>query len=180
VSTARHVSARIVTTVVLVGLGILVMNLPSLLRRQRLPAMGLSVPTTFTDSARVPAGTPLPDSAVILAALGRVLDPEIRISIVDLGLVHALHINSSGNVSVTIALTTPECPFGRQLGEQAVKEVLAVAGVRKVEIRMDPSIPWNPGCLSPEAREQYRKMFGKSVPITPPSSLLPPHSSLLL
>jgi metal-sulfur cluster biosynthetic enzyme len=159
VSNARRLSARIIVTIVLVSIGILVMNLPSLLRRQRLPAMGLSVPTTFTDSALVPAGTPLPDSAVILAALGRVLDPEIDISIVDLGLVHALHINSSGNVNVTIALTTPECPYGRQLGVQAVTEVKAVPGVRRVEIRMDPTIPWDPSLLTPEARERYRKRF---------------------
>jgi metal-sulfur cluster biosynthetic enzyme len=115
-----------------------------------------------------------------MAALSRVLDPEIGISIVDLGLVNSLHIDSSGNVKATIILTTPECPYARQLGAQAVKEVLAVPGVRRVEVRMDPTLPWSPDNLSPEAKERYRRMFRNPAPITPPSSLLPPLSSLLL
>ena len=158
-SKAWRLPVRLITTIVLIGLGVLVMNLPSLLRRQPLPAMGLSVPATFIDSARVPTGTPPPDSAAIVTALGRVTDPEIDISIVDLGLVHALHIDSLGTIGVTIALTTPECPYGRLLGAQAVKEVIAVRGVRRVEVRMDPTIPWDPSRLSAEARERYRKRF---------------------
>ena len=157
-NTAWRLPLRLITTTALIAIGILVIILPSWLKHGRVPA--LSAAATFTDSTVVPTGTPLPDSAAILSALGRVLDPEIGISIVNLGLVHALRVDSTGNVNVTIALTTPECPFGRQLGEQAVKEVLAVAGVRRVEIRMDPSIPWDPSRLTPEARELYRKRFG--------------------
>jgi metal-sulfur cluster biosynthetic enzyme len=88
-----------------------------------------------------------------------VLDPEIDISILDLGLVHLLHVDSAGNVSVTIALTTPECPYGRQLGADAVREIKALPGVRRVEVRMDPAIPWDPTRLSAEARERYRRRF---------------------
>ena len=95
-----------------------------------------------------------------MAALRRVLDPEIGISIFDLGLVGALHIDSSGNVKATITLTTPECPYARQLGAQAVKEVIAVPGVRRAEVRRDPTIPWDPSRLTPEATELYRKRFG--------------------
>jgi metal-sulfur cluster biosynthetic enzyme len=112
-----------------------------------------------------------------MAALGRVLDPEIGISIVDLGLVGVLHIDSAGNVKATIILTTPECPYARQLGKLAAKEVIAVQGVRRVEVRMDPTIPWDPSRLSPEARERYQRMFRNLAPATPPSSLLSPPSS---
>jgi metal-sulfur cluster biosynthetic enzyme len=159
VKKAWRLPVRLITTIVLVGIGILVMNLPALLRRQRLPTLGLNVAATFIDSARVPAGTPPPDSSAIVAALGRVTDPEIEISIVDLGLIHALHIDSLGSIGVTIALTTPECPYGRQLGAQAVKEVIAVRGVRRVEVKMDPTIPWDPNRLSAKARERYRRRF---------------------
>jgi metal-sulfur cluster biosynthetic enzyme len=158
VPTARQLSVRIVVTVVLVALGILVMLLPYLLKRQKVPA--LTSATTFTDSAVVPAGTPLPDSAAVIAALGRVQDPEIGISIVDLGLVNSLRIDASGSVDVAIALTTPECPVVSQLGAKAVKEVIAVRGVRRVRVRLDPTLPWDPSRLSPEARELYRKRFG--------------------
>jgi len=157
---AWRLPLRLITTIILIAIGILVIILPSWLKRGRLPALGLGAATTFTDSADVPVGTPVPDSGAIMAALGRVVDPEIGISIVDLGLVDSLHIDSSGNVKATIILTTPECPYARQIGAQAVKEVLAVQGVRRAEIRMDPSIPWDPSRLTPEARELHRKRFG--------------------
>jgi metal-sulfur cluster biosynthetic enzyme len=158
VTNVRRLSLRLITTIVLIAIGILVMVLPSWLKHGRLPA--LATATTFADSAAVPPGTAPPDSAAVMATLGRVVDPEIGISIVDLGLVGALHIDSLGKVKATIILTVPECPYAGQLGAQAVKEVIAVHGVRRVEVRMDPTIPWDPSRLTPEARELYRKRFG--------------------
>jgi len=157
---ARQLSARLVVTILLIAVGILVILLPYILKRQKVPALSLMAATTFVDSAAVPPGTPPPDSAAVLAALGRVLDPEIEISIVDLGLVDSLHIDSSGSVKATIILTTPECPYARQLGAQAVKEVIKLQGVRRAEVRMDPTIPWDPSRLTPEAKNLYRKRFG--------------------
>jgi metal-sulfur cluster biosynthetic enzyme len=159
VTNVRRLSIRLITTIVLIGIGILVMTLPSLLRRQRLPPLRLNAAATFTDSANVPAGTPPPDSAAVMAALRRVIDPEIGISIVDLGLVSAVRIDASGSVDVAIALTTPECPVVSQLGPQAAKEVIAVPGVRRVRVRLDPTLPWDPSQLSPEAKGRYRKRF---------------------
>ena len=156
---AWRLPLRLITTIVLVGIGILVMNLPALLRRQRVPALGLSAATTFTDSADVPVGTPPPDSTAVASALGRVVDPEIGISIVDLGLVNSLRIDSGGTVKVIIILTIPECPYVQHLGAQAAREVIAVAGVRRVRVQLDPTLPWDPSRLSPEARELYRKRF---------------------
>ncbi|MCX6841206.1 MAG: iron-sulfur cluster assembly protein [candidate division WOR-3 bacterium] len=161
---AWRLPIRLVTTIVLVGIGILVMNLPALLRRQRLPALGLSAATTFTDSANVPVGTPTPDSAAVASALGRVVDPEIGISIVDLGLVNSLQIDSAGTVKATIILTIPECPYAQHLGAQAAKEVISVPGVRRVRVRLDPTLPWDPSHLGPKARELYRKRFGGGLP----------------
>ena len=155
----RRISLRLITTIILIAIGILIILLPSLLRRERLPALALTAATTFTDSANVPAGTPLPDSLAVMAALGRVIDPEIGISIVDLGLVNTVRIDASGSVDVAIALTTPECPVVSQLGPQAAKEVVAVPGVRRVRVRLDPTLPWDPSRLSPEAKELYRKRF---------------------
>ena len=156
----RRISLRLVTTIILIAIGILIILLPSLLRRQRLMPLHLNAAATFTDSANVPAETPLPDSAAVMAALGRVIDPEIGISIVDLGLVNSLRIDSTGTVKVTVILTIPGCPYVQNLGAQAAKEVIAVRGVRKVRVRLDPTLPWDPSHLSPEARELYRKRFG--------------------
>jgi metal-sulfur cluster biosynthetic enzyme len=158
VFSARQLTARLVVTILLVVIGILVMLLPYLLRRQKLP--GLNATTFFSDSAAVPPGIPPPESATVMAALNRVVDPEVGIGIGDLGLVNALAVDSAGNASATVILTVPECPFARQLGAQAVKEIIAVRGVRRVRVRLDPTLPWDPSHLSPEASELYRKRFG--------------------
>jgi len=157
VNNAWRLPLRLITTIVLIAIGILVIILPSWIKRGRLPI--LTAASSFTDSASVPAETPLPDSTAVMAALGRVVDPEIGISIVDLGLVNSLRIDSSGAVKVTIILTIRGCPYVQNLGAQAAKKVIAVQGVRKVRVRLDPTLPWDPSHLSPEARELYRKRF---------------------
>jgi metal-sulfur cluster biosynthetic enzyme len=158
VPNAHQLSVRIVVTPVLIALGILIIILPSWLKRGRLPA--LTAVTTFTDSADVPDGTPPPDSGAVTSALGGVIDPEIGISIVDLGLVDSLHIDSLGNVNIAIALTTPECPVISQIGRQTAEAIIAVPGVRRIRVRLDPTLPWDPSRLSPAAKELYRKRFG--------------------
>jgi metal-sulfur cluster biosynthetic enzyme len=158
VPTARQLSGRIVVTVLLVAIGILVILLPYIVKRQRIPT--LLTPATFTDSAFVPAGARPPDSASVIAALATVIDPEVGISIVDMGLVDSLHVDSSGNVNLFIALTTPECPLVGQLGRQMTKAVIAVPGTRRAVVRLDPTLPWDPNRLSPAAKELYRKRFG--------------------
>jgi metal-sulfur cluster biosynthetic enzyme len=157
-STARQFSARIVVTIPLVAIGVLVILLPYIVKRQKVPTF--LAPAAFTDSAAVPAGTLPPDSDAVVAALSTVIDPEVGISIVDLGLVDSLHIDSSGTVSVAIALTTPECPLIGQIGRQMIKAVIAVPGTRRVLVRLDPTLPWDPSRLSPAAKELYRKRFG--------------------
>ncbi len=154
----RRTSLRLITTIVLIAIGILIIILPSRLKRGRLPA--LTVATNFSDSAVVPPGTPPPDSAAVMAAMNRVVDPEVGIGIADLGLVNALNVDSAGNVRATVILTVPECPYAGQLGAQAVKEVLRVPGVRRASVRLDPTLPWDPSRLSPATRELYRKRFG--------------------
>jgi metal-sulfur cluster biosynthetic enzyme len=154
----RQLTARLVVTILLVAIGILIILLPYIVKRQRVPTF--LAPAAFTDSAAVPAGTLPPDSASVVAALTAVIDPEIGTSIVDMGLVESLHVDSFGNVNLAIALTTPECPVISQLGRQTAEAVIAVPGTRRVRVRLDPTLPWDQNRLSPAARELYRKRFG--------------------
>lgn len=136
------------------------MTLPSLLRNRRLPASVLG-PGVFRDSVVVPAGTPAPDSTAVSAALERVMDPELDLSVVALGLVHELRADSTGSVRVVLALTTPECPLVGVLGAQVMREIKRVAGVRRIEVKFDPRLDWSPGQLSPAAKEEFRRRFGR-------------------
>ncbi|NQU97939.1 metal-sulfur cluster assembly factor [Candidatus Woesearchaeota archaeon] len=89
----------------------------------------------------------------VMKALKKVLDPEIGINIVDLGLIYEVRINS-GLVEIDMTLTSPGCPIAPQLMSEAEKNVNKLKGVKKttVEFVFDP--PWKPDKMSAEARKE--------------------------
>jgi metal-sulfur cluster biosynthetic enzyme len=85
-----------------------------------------------------------PTKEQIMEALRPVQDPEIRIGIVDLGLVYDIDINDEADVKVKMTLTTPGCPYGEMLMASAHRAVEEVDGVARVEIVLVWDPPWNP------------------------------------
>ncbi len=77
-------------------------------------------------------------------ALKPVQDPEIRIGIVDLGLVYDIAVNDQADVVVKMTLTTPACPYGEMLINMAHQAAEKVPGVRKAEIVLVWDPPWDP------------------------------------
>jgi len=86
----------------------------------------------------------LPTKEDVYAALKPIQDPEIRIGIVDLGLVYDADISEEGLVTVKMTLTTPACPYGETLLNEAHKAVYTVDGVTGVEILLVWEPPWDP------------------------------------
>ena len=76
----------------------------------------------------------MPSEKEILAALEQVMDPELGRNLVELGMIHDLDIAKNGNVVFTLALTVPGCPLRDQMAASARKAVMAVKGVKGVEI----------------------------------------------
>jgi metal-sulfur cluster biosynthetic enzyme len=157
-SAARPAVLRIVATVVLVGVGILVMNLPALLRHGRLSTGAAR--WDFQDSAGPAAGVQPPDSAAVVTALAQVIDPELRLSVVELGLLDSLAVDSVGNVRVVLLLTTPECPYFAGIGSDAVSALRRLDGVRRAQVRLRPDAGWDPSQMTEEAKRRYREAFG--------------------
>jgi metal-sulfur cluster biosynthetic enzyme len=89
----------------------------------------------------------------VAAALERVIDPELGIDIVDLGLVYGVAIDD-GFVHVDLGVTTPACPFARQLAEDAEAAVLAIPDVEAADVTLCREPPWSPGMLSDRARRR--------------------------
>lgn len=81
---------------------------------------------------------------MIYEALKPVQDPEIRIGIVDLGLVYDVLVNDDAEVQVKMTLTTPACPYGEMLLGMAHRAVEEVEGVKKVEITLVWEPMWDP------------------------------------
>jgi ATP-binding protein involved in chromosome partitioning len=76
----------------------------------------------------------------ILAALGKVQEPELHRDLVTLNMIRDLEIEG-GAVRFTIVLTTPACPLRGRIEQEAKAAVLAVPGVKSVNIKMDSSVP---------------------------------------
>ena len=99
------------------------------------------------------------DDALVRSALKNVIDPEIGLDIVSLGLVYDVGIEVAGRtVTVDMTLTTPACPAGPQILEQARREVLGLATVHpsreNVRINLVWTPFWNPSMMSEDAREE--------------------------
>lgn len=76
----------------------------------------------------------------VLAALSKVNEPELHRDLVSLHMIRDLKIQS-GKVSFSILLTTPACPLRSRIETEARQAVMAVPGVRSVEIQMDSNVP---------------------------------------
>lgn len=90
----------------------------------------------------------------LLDALRQVIDPELMINIVDLGLVYDVEVQDEGQVKVAMTLTSPSCPAGPQIIQQSKLALEQVAGVTAAEIKLVMSPPWTPERMTEEARDQ--------------------------
>jgi metal-sulfur cluster biosynthetic enzyme len=96
---------------------------------------------------------------MVRAALKNVVDPEIGLDIVNLGLVYRVDVLNDGHtVDIDMTLTTPACPAGPQIIEQARREVMSLTQVYKnleeVKINLVWTPFWNPSLMSEDAREE--------------------------
>jgi len=87
----------------------------------------------------------------VLEALKNVLDPELGINIVDLGLVYDVKIEGD-SVHIVYTLTTMGCPIGPLIEEQMARMLADVPGVEKVDAEMVLRPPWTPEMMSEEAK----------------------------
>src|SRR3990172_3229164 len=93
------------------------------------------------------------DDVKLIDALRDVVDPELMINIVDLGLVYDVDKVDS-KVTVQMTLTSPACPAGPQIIQQAKMALEKLADVSEAEIKLVMSPPWTPARMTDEARDQ--------------------------
>jgi metal-sulfur cluster biosynthetic enzyme len=93
------------------------------------------------------------DEAKLLDALRDVVDPELMINIVDLGLIYEIE-QVDNKVVVQMTLTSPACPAGPQIMQQSKMALEKLADVSEAEIKLVMSPPWSPARMTDEARDQ--------------------------
>lgn len=88
----------------------------------------------------------------VVDAMRRVYDPEIPVSIYELGLIYRIDVAESGDVEIDMTLTSPACPVAGTLPVEVQLRAEQVAGVAqaKVEVVWDP--PWTPDKMTEAAK----------------------------
>ncbi|MEO7198400.1 MAG: P-loop NTPase [Solirubrobacterales bacterium] len=95
----------------------------------------------------------LPTEAQVTDSLRAVIDPELRQSVVELGMVRSIGIHGDGRVDVVISLTTPGCPIRSQFEQAVVDNVGPLEGVTSVGVGFD--------VLSDEEKSGLQKKLGR-------------------
>lgn len=116
------------------------------------PAAVEESPVADVDSATVDDGRELSVDEKMIDALKTVIDPELMVNIVDLGLVYS--INHDGQKAyVDMTLTSPACPVGPQIVQQSKMALERLRDVDEAEIKLVMTPPWSPERMTDEARD---------------------------
>lgn len=91
---------------------------------------------------------------LVYAALKEVIDPELGLNIVDLGLIYDLQI-SDGAVTIVMTLTTPGCPMHASFRSDIEATLWrALPGLERVDVQLVWDPPWTPEMLTPAGRAE--------------------------
>jgi len=88
----------------------------------------------------------------VVEAIRSVYDPEIPVSVFDLGLIYDLQINDTGEVRIIMTLTAPTCPVAEELPGWVQRSVASIDGVSDVTIELVWEPFWKPEYMSEGAR----------------------------
>lgn len=88
----------------------------------------------------------------IRRALRQVKDPEINLSVIDLGLVYDIEVNAQGVVDIKMTLTSPGCPSGPEMLADVDRVVRGLEGVSDVNVELVWEPYWTPERMDPKVR----------------------------
>jgi metal-sulfur cluster biosynthetic enzyme len=89
---------------------------------------------------------------IVRKALRAVKDPELNLNIIDIGLVYDVAVSDEGHVHVKMTLTSPGCPAGAEIMEDARRVVTELDGVTGVEIELVWDPYWTPERMDPRVK----------------------------
>ena len=91
------------------------------------------------------------DKEDVYLALSDVYDPEIRINIVDLGLIYKVDIEGD-KINIEMTLTAPNCPASPEIRNKVVKTLKQLKGINDVNLNVVWEPAWEPSMMSEEAK----------------------------
>jgi len=100
----------------------------------------------------------------VRASLKQCMDPEIPISIVDLGLIYDIDISEKNDVNIKMTMTTKGCPLHETMVDDVKRYTRKVIGVNDVNVDIVWDPPWSMDRMSPEAKSMMKNMGAKNTP----------------
>lgn len=91
---------------------------------------------------------------LIQEMLKDVIDPELGVNIVDLGLVYDVNISEANDVEVVMTLTSMGCPLGPVITGEVNKALSGLMGIGGTSVKIVWSPPWSPDKMSEDARDE--------------------------
>ena len=108
-------------------------------------------PVRYLGAMTESAETAAVSESEVYEALEEVIDPELGLDFVSLGLVYDVEVENE-EAFITFTLTTPACPIGPQVSEQMREFVGQLQGIEKVHPKMVFDPPWSPEMMSEDAK----------------------------
>ncbi len=90
---------------------------------------------------------------VVYTQLKEVLDPELGVSIVDLGLIYDVQIRKN-DIKILMTLTFPGCPLGGIIKKEVNDKLSAIKGLGKIDLEITFDPPWDLSKINPEVRAE--------------------------
>jgi metal-sulfur cluster biosynthetic enzyme len=97
----------------------------------------------------------MPSEDAVRNALRNVIDPEVGMNVVDLGLIYDITI-AAGMIGVKLTMTTPACPMSSLIIDDAYQEIHSIAPASaKIDIQLVWEPPWDSSMLSEQAKQHF-------------------------
>ena len=97
-------------------------------------------------------------------SLKQCMDPEIPLSIVDLGLIYGIDVSENNDVNIKMTMTTKGCPLHETMVDDVKRYTRKVIGVNDVNVDIVWDPPWSMDRMSPEAKSMMKNMGVKNTP----------------
>lgn len=88
----------------------------------------------------------------VIEVLKTIFDPEVPVSIWELGLVYEINVTDDNEVKIVMTLTSPNCPVAESLPMEVMQKVSLVSGVNRVDMDLTFEPPWDEDMISDEGK----------------------------
>jgi metal-sulfur cluster biosynthetic enzyme/nitrite reductase/ring-hydroxylating ferredoxin subunit len=116
------------------------------------------LPSSAPTSTGPTSAPPLLSEELVREELKKVIDPELFVNIVDLGLIYNVDLlpaaEGKSNCKIDMTMTSPMCPAGPQMIQNSKQVLGLLAGMGDVEVKIVLDPPWTPDKMTQEARDQ--------------------------